>query len=149
MQSFHTGQRAFSIDLVRRILQAKEKDYFSNHKGGQDFVSDLKKDDRGKNTAYAGILDRHFHILWRVIHLSPEQTLNSAINSHGPLTRMAFQDQGRQILLMSLTGEKGALEEPIARVMFNFFGLRETAGKTAFHRKQAGNSCRNFFYFFR
>jgi len=121
MQSFHTGQRAFSIADVRRILGEKNgKGYFKDLDGAKAFVKSMKECD-----AYKSLMDRHLHVLWRGVHGSPEGTLTSLIESHGPLTRIAFRDQARQLLLAVLKGAHGTAAEPSVRVMFDLFGERD------------------------
>jgi len=120
MQSFHTGQRAFTIGDVRRVLGRRDDDlYFKDVKGAVNFVAALKECD-----AYSSLQNRHFHILWRVIQASPEQTLRSAIKHLGAMSRIAFQSQAREIVTAALTHESSPLAEPSARVLYGLFGAR-------------------------
>jgi hypothetical protein len=120
MQSFHTGQRAFTIGDVRRVFgHGDEGDYFESLDGAARFVMALKECD-----AYGSLQDRHFHILWRVIQASPEHTLRSAIKQLGAMTRIAFQSQAREIAAAALSQQSCPLDEPAARVLYGLFGAR-------------------------
>ena len=124
MQSFHTGQRAFSIGIIRRILQATEKSYFCDIDEAFRFAQDLKDGDGKDNKPYKDVRDRHFHVLWRVIHYSKDRTLRSVIHDLKPLSRIAFQNQAREIAAAALTHEPCPLAEPSARVLYGLFGAR-------------------------
>lgn len=120
MQSFHTGQRAFTISDVRRVLGHGDEDkYFENLVGAERFIAALKASD-----AYASLQDRHFHVLWKVIQASPDHTLRSAIKHLGAMSRIAFQSQSREIAAAALTHETCSLVEPVARVLYGLFGGR-------------------------
>ena len=120
MQSFHTGQRVFTIGDIRRILgHGDDKQYFDDLKGAEQLVAALKE-----CPAYGGLQGRHFHILWRVIQASPKHTLRSAIEHLGPISRIAFQSQAREIAAAALLEESCQLTEPVARVLYGLWGSR-------------------------
>jgi hypothetical protein len=120
MQSFHTGQRAFTIGDVRRVVgHGDESKYFGDLDGAARFVAALKECD-----AYGSLQDRHFHIVWRVIQASPEHTLRSAIKHLGAMSRIAFQSQAREVAVAALSQESCPLTEPTARVLYGLFGAR-------------------------
>jgi hypothetical protein len=118
MQSFHTGEKVFSIQNVLAILDGKESEgCFESAKGAKAFIEAMKVSD-----AYGKLANRHFEILWRVISRSPAKSLKSAIQSSGLITRIAFENQAKQILLGASTADSGSLNEPVSRVLFNGFG---------------------------
>lgn len=133
MQSFHTGARAVSMAGVLAKLGLRKEsveDLLDGMDGAapghpaapapvEEFVSYFKS-----VGAYESILDRHIEILWRVIRNSPLGTLPSAIDSGGLFTRVAAERQASRLLEAALTGVKGDLADPFARVLFNLFGAR-------------------------
>lgn len=122
MQSFHTGEKVFSIQNVLAILDGKESEgCFESAKGAKAFIEAMKVSD-----AYRKLDDRHFEILWRVISQSLAKTLKSAIQSSGLITRIAFENQAKQILLGAAAADSGSLDEPVSRVLFNRFGTHCT-----------------------
>ena len=124
MQSFHTGQRAFTMGDVRKILgRGDDKKYFDGLDGAGQFVAALKE-----CPAYGELQDRHFHILWRVIQASSEHTLRSAIKHLGAMSRIAFQSQAREIAVAALSHESCPLTEPATRVLYGLFGMRNKLG---------------------
>ena len=128
MQSFHTGQgtfnRMFNIEFVRRVLRGAADFHFSEVSEVPAFVQQMKDGDGKDNKPYENLFDRHFHILWRVIHGSKGRTLASAIRSLNSLSRMAFQSQTREIAAAALSGESSLLTEPVSRVLYGVFGKR-------------------------
>ena len=122
MQSFHTGEKVFSIQNVLAILNGRESGgCFEGAKGAKAFIEAMKVSD-----AYRKLANRHFEILWRVIARSPAKSLKSAIQSSGLITRIAFENQAKQILLGASTAASGSLNEPVSRVLFNRFGTHCT-----------------------
>jgi DNA-directed RNA polymerase beta' subunit len=115
MQSFHTGQKAFSILDVLDILDSrKEANVFDRPQDAPLFITLMQQ-----SSAYRGLRDCHFQILWRVIHRSPERSLKSAIESLGLFTRISFEKQARHLFLGALMQEQGLIDEPPANVLFN------------------------------
>jgi hypothetical protein len=120
MQSFHTGEKVFSIQNVLAILDGKESEgCFEGEKDAKSFIEAMKVSD-----AYRKLENRHFEILWRVISRSPGKSLKSAIQSSGLITRIAFENQAKQILLGASNSNSGSLDEPVSRVLFNRFGTQ-------------------------
>jgi len=125
MQSFHTGEKVFSIQNVLAILDGKESEgCFEGAKGAKAFIEAMKVSD-----AYRKLENRHFEILWRVISQSQAKSLKSAIQSSGLITRIAFENQARQILLGAAIADSGSLDEPVSRVLFNRFGKHRAPAK--------------------
>jgi len=121
MQSFHSGEKGFSIADARSILEDKENlGYFESAQGASIFIGKMKD-----AKAYQSLLDVHFQILWKAIHCSPERTLRSLIQSHGPVTRIAFQRQARELLSAVLENTSSTANEPAVRVLFSLFAHRE------------------------
>jgi hypothetical protein len=117
MQSFHTGKRALSIKYVREILGGRtEVGIFGETNHADEFLKQIKID------AYSKLLNRHFEVLWRVIHDSPRKTLKSAIESRALLARLAFQNQAQLTALAAATSFAGSRHDPIAKVLFAEFG---------------------------
>ena len=120
MQSFHTSDKAISMEDVEHVLSGKGHDVFMKDDGAAAF-RELMKSSR----AYRGLLDRHFHILWRIIHASPERNLRSALSSLGLFSGIAFERQAQRIFLAALYGKTGSIKEPAAKIMFNLFHASE------------------------
>lgn len=129
MQSFHTGQRAFSIATVRAILAGRDENgYFSKPENATRFVADLKRSD-----AYRDVLDRHFHVLWKAIHRSPGKSLRSAVEARDFVAAMAFHDQARVTALAAATGAMASSNDPAAKVIFAGFGSGLAVGSGVQH----------------
>jgi len=125
MQSFHTGKRALSIKYVRDILGGRaEKGIFSENHHAGDFLKQIKID------AYSKLLNRHFEVLWRVIHDSPKKTLKSAIEDRELLARLAFQNQAQLTALAAARSFAGSRQDPIAKVLFADFGKNRPVEST-------------------
>ena len=122
MQSFHTGEKVFSIQNVLAILEGRENEgCFEGANGAKVFIEAMKVSD-----AYKKLDDRHFEILRRVISQSPAKSLKSATQASGLITRIAFENQAEQILLGAVSADSGSLDEPVSRVLFNRFGKHRT-----------------------
>ena len=138
MQSFHTGQRGIDIEYVENALNGKifndkknefeECDWFSDVTKAHAFISLLKNDN-----VYKDIEDRHFQILWRVIHESTDKTLKSATSEIGTLSLMAFESQLKVIFEAAKSKVVALISDPVARVIAN--RLREKEGSLC--QKQA------------
>lgn len=125
MQSFHTGEKAFTIKTVIDILDGDDgKELFENVGRSGDFVSAIRK-----AKAYKELDERHFQVLWRAIHLSSTKTLKSATQSVGLITRIGFEQQAKNILVGVCSGQISSIAEPFARVLFNRFGTRRRSMK--------------------
>lgn len=124
MQSFHTGTRGIDIEYVENALNGKifndekkefeECDWFGNVTKAHAFISLLKNDD-----AYKDIEDRHFQILWRVIHESTDKTLKSVTSEMGTLSRMAFESQLKVIFEAAKSEVIAPISDPVARIIAN------------------------------
>ncbi|MBI5818310.1 MAG: hypothetical protein HZA88_04925 [Verrucomicrobia bacterium] len=122
MQSFHTGEKGVSIQGVRQNLGSLgRKRFFKTVNGADSFIKEMQGLE-----AYEGLLDRHFQILWRVIHDSDGKSLESAAESAGLMTRISFKAQARQLLLGAYFKKSSSLREPASRVLFNLFGFRRS-----------------------
>jgi hypothetical protein len=126
MQSFHTGQKAFSIHSVLDILDHRmEPNFFDRIEDAPIFIKEMRQ-----SAAYRSLRDCHFQILWRVIHDSPDKSLRSAIKSLGLFARIAFENQARHLFLGALMQEQGMINHPPANVLFNRFSFdQELAAK--------------------
>jgi hypothetical protein len=126
MQSFHTGVKAFTIQSVLNILDGREEmRYFDDPKYVNDFLSEMMKSKPGeKKKPYKDLDEKHFQVLWRVIHNSPEHTLRSATHSVGLLTGIGFEQQSKRILVGACSSACSTVDEPVARVFLNLFGAR-------------------------
>lgn len=123
MQSFHTGTRAFDMSVVRTILSGKdEAKYFDGIEKAPEFVKRFKDE-----SAYHGLLDCHFELLWRVLFDDNEKhSLNSVIAAHDPITRLSYSKQANNLLLAAMTGTRVEIgTSPIAEVMFNNFAAEK------------------------
>ena len=120
MQSFHTGEKAFTIQTVLGLLDGEESvRFFQMPESAGEFVSEIRK-----AKPYKDVDERHFQVLWRCIHASPERTLKSATQAVGLMTRIGFEQQAKNILVGACHEEHGFVDEPFARVLFNLFGSR-------------------------
>lgn len=120
MQSFHTGEKAFTIQTVLGLLDGEESArFFQMPESAGEFVSEMRK-----AKPYKDVDERHFRVLWRCIHASPERTLKSATQAVGLMTRIGFEQQAKNILVGACHEEHGFVDEPFARVLFNLFGSR-------------------------
>ena len=107
------------------ILDGRESEgCFEGAKGAKAFIEAMKVSD-----AYRKLENRHFEILWRVISQSPAKSLKSAIQSSGLITRIAFENQAKQIFLGAAIADSGSLDEPVSRVLFNRFGKHRAPAK--------------------
>ena len=108
----------------------KEYDWFSGITKAPEFISLLKSGDdslkSGDDSAYKDIEDRHFQILWRVIHESTDKTLKSVTSEMGTLSRMAFESQLKVIFEAAKSKVVAPISDPVARVITN--RLREKEG---------------------
>lgn len=133
MQSFHTGKRGINMEDVENTLNGKkcndekkefkECDWFSDITKAPEFISLLKS---GDDSAYKDIEDRHFQILWRVIHESTDKTLKSVTSEMGTLSRMAFESQLKVIFEAAKSQVVAPISDPVAMVITN--RLREKEG---------------------
>lgn len=120
MQSFHTGQKVFSIHDALNILDGRtEESLFECEADVEKFIQAMKE-----SPAYRGIMDRHFMVLWRVIHESPKRSLKSVTDNLGIFSRIVFESQGKNLLLGALSHETEALTQSPAGVVFNTVDLR-------------------------
>jgi hypothetical protein len=127
MQSFHTGQKAFSIHDVLDILDSRKKpNLFDRIESAPIFIGEMKQ-----SSAYRSLRDCHFRILWRVIHDSPDKSLRSAIKSLGLFARIVFENQAKHLFLGALLQEQGMINQPPANVLFNRFILDQEPTKKA------------------
>lgn len=117
MRSYHTGTSEIDLEYVKAVLKEQ-----ANFQDGtcEDFVSLLKRSD-----AYKDIDERHFQVLWRVIHDSDERTLASAISKISPLSAIAFESQAERLLL-AMHSASDPVTDPVARVLCN--SLEDSAG---------------------
>jgi RNA polymerase Rpb2, domain 6/RNA polymerase Rpb1, domain 2/RNA polymerase Rpb1, domain 5/RNA polymerase Rpb2, domain 7/RNA polymerase Rpb2, domain 3 len=117
MQSFHTGQKAFSILDVLDILDSRKgSNFFDRIEDASLFIRQMQK-----SSAYRGLRECHFQILWRVVHGSPKRSLRSAIDSLGLFARISFEKQAKHLFLGALMQERDSINEPPASVLFNRF----------------------------
>ena len=124
MQSFHTGQKAFSILDVLDILDGRKgPTLFGRIEDAPLFIEQMRQ-----STAYRSLRDCHFQILWQVIHASPDRSLRSAIDSLGLFARISFENQARHLFLGALTHEHGMIDQPPASVLFNRFLFDQQPG---------------------
>src|ERR1019366_1476408 len=124
MQSFHTGQKAFSILDVLDILDGRKgPTFFDRIEDAPLFIRQMQQ-----STAYRSLRDCHFQILWQVIHASPDRSLRSAIGSLGLFARISFEKQARHLFLGALTQEHGMINQPPASVLFNRFVFDQQPG---------------------
>ena len=139
MQSFHTGTRAFDMRTVRNILsnqdvqegtddQGKKTtikvDYFTDNGQASIFVKRFKD-----QSAYSGILDRHFEVLWRVLFDNANHLLDGekgVINGHGDIAmQFSYSKQASNLLLAAIGGKTMAIgASPVAEVLFNNFAFK-------------------------
>jgi hypothetical protein len=120
MQSFHIGEKSFTIQTVLGLLDGEESArFFQMSQNAGEFGSEMRK-----AKPYKDIDGRHFQVLWRCIHASPERTLRSATQAVGLMTRIGFEQQAKNILVGMCHGERGFVDEPFARILFNLFGSR-------------------------
>lgn len=120
MQSFHTGEKTFTIHSVLNLLDGRDELHLFDHtECVKAFVAAMKK-----AKPYRELEERHFQLLWRAIRSSPERTLKSANLATGLLTRVGFEQQGKRVLIGACAGESSAVTEPFARVLLNLFGTR-------------------------
>ena len=104
---------AYPGELVRKPK------FFYHPQFAPEFVRAMKQ-----AAAYRGLDDRHLQILWRAIHRSPDKSLRSVTKTGGLLSRIAFEQQRRHILLAACKKESASPGEPACRVLFNLFGTR-------------------------
>ena len=124
MQSFHTGQKAFSILDVLDILDGRKgPTFFDRIEDAPLFIRQMQQ-----STAYRSLRDCHFQILWQVIHASPDRSLRSAIGSLGLFARISFEKQARHLFLGALTQEHGMINQAPASVLFNRFVFDQQPG---------------------
>jgi hypothetical protein len=87
MQSFHSGERAISLDEVDalfegRYVRPKDRDkpkpkpvnLFETNKRPDAFLKIMKR----QKKAYGDIENRHLELIWRIIHESVKKTLSGA-----------------------------------------------------------------------
>lgn len=122
MQSFHTGTRAFDMKTVRKILSNKgEVDYFKDSSQSSSFVDMF----RGQS-AYSGILPRHFQLLWRVLFDMVGHSLDNVIASHDPIANICYSKQAGNLLCAAAEGAMVKIDQsPIAEVLFNYFATKQ------------------------
>ena len=125
MQSFHAGKSQFSIRDVRRIFAA-DKALFESPTSSAAFVKKMLE-----CNAYKSLMPRHFEVLWRAIHDSPQKTLKSAIESRELLARLAFQNQAQMTALAAARSFTGSRKDPIAKVLFGGFGEERVVKSSA------------------
>jgi DNA-directed RNA polymerase beta' subunit len=126
MQSFHTGEKSFTIQTVLGLLDGEQSArFFQTPEGAMQFLAEMMESKQGeKKKPYKDLEKRHFQVLWRCIHASPERTLRSATQAVGLMTRIGFEQQAKNILVGVCHGECSCVKEPFARVLFNLFGRR-------------------------
>ena len=96
MQSFHTGERAFTISDARRLLgHGDDGKFFEDADGGARFVADWKACD-----VYTSLQDRHFHVLWRVIQAVHNILCDLQSNNSGQCLELRFRARRERLRLL-------------------------------------------------
>jgi hypothetical protein len=122
MRSFHGSESAVNIHSIRSMLgfgkKTKEARFsFANPADAPQFVEEMKRID-----AYSQLSERHFYLLWKVLHWSRDHTLQSAIADYDPIARLAYRNPAREILLATLKNSSFASESPFSKVLLGDFG---------------------------
>jgi DNA-directed RNA polymerase beta' subunit len=118
MQSFHAGASGIDIHTVRDLLRTSAN--FQELEQSGQFVTFMQKAD-----AYENILDRHFQILWRVIHDSEQKSLPSAIAGQDALTVLANRHRASSLASAVLQGARSSRNGPIAKTLLGGFRSEE------------------------
>ncbi len=120
MQSFHGGESALNVHWVRFSLGIGERRpgvempfAFAHPSQTQEFVATMKR-----IKAYRGLADRHFQVLWKVLHRSERRTIPSAIEGREPISRLSYRDAGGEALLLALKRQKCGRGSPFSRILF-------------------------------
>lgn len=125
MQSFHGSESAVNIHWVRFVLGLPGRHSFpgqkmpfpfANAEQVPEFVSAMKK-----ITAYRGVADRHFQVLWKVLHLSEHRTVASAASGSDLVSRLSYRNPEVEILLSALRSETFPRTSPFSKILFGGF----------------------------
>lgn len=126
MQSFHGSEKRVNIYEVRSFLgiglrSGKSFD-FSDPATAPRFVEAFKRVE-----AYREISERHFYVLWKVLHRSRGGTLPSAVADQDVATRLAYRNPAREILAAALNGLTINLDNPFARLLVSRFATNTSS----------------------
>lgn len=122
MQSFHSGKREIDIHTVRSILA--DPGWFESEASLERFVTELKS-----AKAYGNLSARHFQLLWKVIHSSPDRTLHSAVMSREPMAVLGYRHHRKVIAEALACGIPTSRGDPIVKLMLGGFLKPITEGK--------------------
>jgi len=86
MQSFHSGERAISLDEVDALFEGRYVCPEDRDKPEPEYVNLFKRPEDGaqflnlmkQQKAYEDIKERHLMLIWRIIHESEKKTLSGA-----------------------------------------------------------------------
>ena len=120
MQSFHGGESQVNIYEVRSLLGigsrfGKSFD-FCDPATAPRFVEAFKR-----VKAYREISDRHFYVLWKVLHWSRDGILPSAVAGQDLATRLAYRNPACEILAAALNNLTIDLDSPFAKLLVSRF----------------------------
>ena len=122
MRSVHGSESVVNIHSIRSILgfgaKPKKSNFnFTDPADAPQFVKEMKTID-----AYRHLSERHFYVLWKVLHWSPDHTLQSLIAEYDPFARLAYRNPAREVLLATLKNASFESESPFSKVLLGGFG---------------------------